>query len=314
MGDPDQARRPMRHAGDARRADHLGDPGRGHRHAGLAGPDRQPLTGVGGRHLRFPRLAAARWPEARSPRSPPPVFRALRLLPRGRGGLGRGAAGLLGGRRDLADPGQHLGAGREDVSRALGDVVRAGFRVTVSAATWTSRSSMARFLSSSATAWTGDLVDLAPHLGDLADDGATRSLTVSALCEASRARVRMSPDTTAKPRPASPARAASTAPLVASMVVWTATRPSAVDDLADRAGQGFQVVDRLQHGAVFSSTAATPVARRPSLRGWRQAGPASSPRARRWRGVVAGQRADFSISPWPRWPAGSPPPGSARPG
>ncbi len=52
----------------------------------------------------------------------------------------------------------------------------------------------------------------------------TMSLTRSALVPVSRARLRMSDDTVAKPRPPSPTRAASTAPLTASMVVWTETR------------------------------------------------------------------------------------------
>ena len=52
----------------------------------------------------------------------------------------------------------------------------------------------------------------------------TISLMRSALSSASRARLLMSLETTAKPRPASPARAASTAPLTASMLVFTAIR------------------------------------------------------------------------------------------
>ena len=68
-----------------------------------------------------------------------------------------------------------------------------------------------------------DLLEVAPQRGDLVEDAAHRVLDRSALSEASRARARMSLETTAKPRPASPARAASTAPLTASMLVWTAT-------------------------------------------------------------------------------------------
>ena len=52
----------------------------------------------------------------------------------------------------------------------------------------------------------------------------TVSLARSTFAEASRARLRMSLDTTANPRPDSPARAASTDPLTASMLVCTATR------------------------------------------------------------------------------------------
>src|SRR6185437_1213122 len=52
----------------------------------------------------------------------------------------------------------------------------------------------------------------------------TVSLAPATLVAASRARLRMSLDTTANPRPDSPARAASTEPLTASMLVWTATK------------------------------------------------------------------------------------------
>ena len=53
----------------------------------------------------------------------------------------------------------------------------------------------------------------------------TVSLVCSTFCAESRARLRMSFDTTAKPLPRSPARAASTDPLTASMLVWIDTIP-----------------------------------------------------------------------------------------
>src|ERR1019366_7844159 len=73
------------------------------------------------------------------------------------------------------------------------------------------------------------LVELGERLVDLIEPGRLlvagiggRSLISLAACEERCARLRTSEATTAKPRPASPARAASTAALSASRLVWPA--------------------------------------------------------------------------------------------
>ena len=95
----------------------------------------------------------------------------------------------------------------------------------------------------------GDLFQIAPERRDLIEDAAHGVLARSTFCDASRARLRMSLDTTAKPRPASPARAASTEPLTASMLVCTATKAIASTTFSIRRPDRFRAHDRRQAGS-----------------------------------------------------------------
>ena len=83
----------------------------------------------------------------------------------------------------------------------------------------------------------------------------TVSVARSTFSEASRARLRMSLDTTANPRPESPARAASTEPLTASMLVWMATSampPTILSILRPTVSSAF---DRRHAGLAYPSSA-----------------------------------------------------------